>query len=171
MPPKTIELLENQRGSRKTSKYEIEMLGYMQKKTNKFIRTAFSHPDGQKRLKGYFVDGFIEADNVAIEFLGCHHGHVCAKGEKCSLNENILPTDKNHYGISFEEAYKRWEMKRKDLENFGMEVIFEWECVWKQKRETPEIKEFLKEFYSDGRPRERLALRNGLRGEFKIIIY
>ena len=53
-----------------TSKFERESLAYMEECLGKKIRTQFSHPDGQKKVGNYHLDGYIESENKAIEFLG-----------------------------------------------------------------------------------------------------
>ena len=71
MPRNLIFLLENQKNARKTSKLEIEWLVWLEHNLKKSIRTNFNHPQGQKRIGKYYLDGYGEDDNTAYEFLGC----------------------------------------------------------------------------------------------------
>lgn len=63
-------LLDNQTGGRKTSKMELEWLEYESFKRNIYIRHAFNHKGGQKKVGNYFLDGYHVKSNTAYEFLG-----------------------------------------------------------------------------------------------------
>ena len=71
MPRNSIFLLENQKNARKTSKLELEWLSWLETKLNCKIRTQFNHPRGQKRVDKYFLDGYLDDERKAFEFLGC----------------------------------------------------------------------------------------------------
>lgn len=71
MPRNSLYLLENQKNSRKTSKLELEWLALCEKDLKIKIRTQYNHPQGQKRVGKYYLDGFSEQGFRAFEFLGC----------------------------------------------------------------------------------------------------
>ncbi len=163
MPPGSIYLLENQTGAVKTSYLEIEWLEYRAHKTATDIRHAFNHPEGQKKIGKYRVDGFSEP-GVVYEFLGCiFHYHSPEQGD-CPISRHCAPNDRGPYGKLLCECYSDWKGKEQALKKQGFQVIYIWECEFKRAKETcAELVDFLASRRGNG-PKERLVLRDGLRG-------
>ena len=162
-----IYLVKNQRNARKTSKYEREWLAFEAEKNNSWIRTAFNHRDGQKRIGRYYVDGYRPFPTVKVyEFNGCfYHFHQMERAD-CRKNLHCFPDDPHPFSGTNQKAYQSWKTKKEYLEGqMNLEVETKWECDYIEERESdPELVEFLKKYYEDGRPEERLRLRTGLRG-------
>ncbi len=166
MPEDQIFLVENQRNQRKTSSLELEYLSFLNRgrSPSRQIRTAFNHPRGQKRVGNYSLDGFDPTCNAAIEFMGCAvHGHSLERKD-CPLSGGMGPLSLNPYKKNLLTAQRDWKRKREFLEAEGMTVRCVWECEYLRMKETdPELRVFLEDLY-EARPRERLALRDALRG-------
>ncbi len=160
-----IYLVENQRNARKTSTGEREWLAYESKRTGINYRTAFNHSEGQKIIKRFSFDGFDERTKSVLEYNGCVvHGHSIEHPD-CRLCKGMRPADKNPYGRTLEDVHRQWERKKAIILKAGLSLSVMWECVWEAKKKSdPDVQEFLEEFYAEGRPKERLALRDALRG-------
>ena len=172
-----IYLLDNQRQSRKTSKYERELLAYLDFELPALkLRTAFNHPLGQTNIGKYALDGYALATGTAFEFLGCSiHGH-CVESDDCAFADQSAG-GVNPYGVPYITAYRRWREKRKFLSEQPevKSIVHVWECEYLRWRESAttslsadpherRLGQFLDDFYAGGRPKERLALRDALRG-------
>ncbi len=71
MEKDTLYLVSNQSNARKTSTLELQWLAYESYKRQQPIRTAFSDPNGQVRVKDWYLDGYLAtpAQKTAFEFL------------------------------------------------------------------------------------------------------
>ena len=166
MPEDEIYLVENQRNQRKTSSLELEYLSFLNRdrEPHRQIRTAFNSPLGQKRVGRYSLDGFDASSNEAFEFLGCAvHAHSLEQKD-CPLSEGMGPLSLNPYKKNCLSVQKEWEKRKEFLESNGITLRCMWECEYlKMKENDEQLKSFLANFYQS-RPRERLALRDALRG-------
>lgn len=91
---------------------------------------------------------------------GCvFHGHN-VENPDCPLTKGMLPSSKNPFGNPCVDVYNAWLKKKKDLEDLGFTVVCKWECDFtREKKESEDMQDKLKLFYTGGRPRRRLALR------------
>ena len=116
LDPNTVYLTENQRGARKTSRDELAWVGFESWKNKLEIRTAYNHPDGQRKVGKYYLDGYNKETGTAWEFNGCLlHGHV-AGDKNCPLSRGLSPISKTPYGRTCQEAYDAWLHKKAALE-------------------------------------------------------
>ena len=86
---------------------------------NKNERVALEHKfyRGEKRFKGWDIDGFAEVDGNLLfyEFLGCYHHKGCP------------------YCGNAGEKDERFDRKKAELQKFG-ELIIMRECKWIKQR-------------------------------------
>ena len=158
-------LLSNQRNARKTSKHELEWISYEAKKRGQFIQSALSSKHGQKNVGRFSLDGFIREPKTALEFNGCIVHYHAGKSPRCPFNLHTLPEDKNPFGTTNRVAFEKWTRKKEYLERCGFKVEEMWECEYmKMRNNDEELKDFLIDYYKDGRPPERLTVRHALRG-------
>ena len=79
----------------------------------------------------------------------------------CPLSRGVETTP---FKEPMEKVYKKWQEKKRRLQLRGIKVVSIYECQFlRAKEEDPELQRFL-ETYAQHRPRERLTLREGLRG-------
>ena len=84
----------------------------------------------------------------------------------CEMTKACAPDSKNYFQMRYSESFRAWAQKKKYLKSQGYNLVLKWECEYLEERKTPRVKEFLEEYYRDGRPAERLAKRSGLKGDF-----
>ena len=110
------------------------------------------------------MDGYDPVNNVAIEFLGCAvHAHG-VENKNCPLSKGMSPSSYNPYHRRCSDVRNDLERRKKYLESRGLEVQCIYECEYMELKETdPDLREFLERFHEE-RPKERLALRDALRG-------
>ncbi len=163
----SIFLLSNQKGARKTSRCEIEYLSFLEHSgAYGDLVHAMNSPEGQKKIGRYWPDGFSAQSNTVVEVLGCGvHWHR-GEEEDCPISKNFAPNDKNPFGAECHNVYAAWLRKKAYYERLGLVVKPVWECQANALKDSdPAFARFLKEvFYAEGRPLERLKLRQGLRG-------
>ena len=92
--------------------------------------------DGERKVCGYYVDGFYQPSNTVYEFRRCLY-HGCMK---CYKNRDLL-TPINCY--SLKTLYQRTLRKRKKIEEVGYNYVEMWECDWKKMKERDEVKQAL----------------------------
>ena len=99
---------------------------------------------GEKKVRGYFVDGWDRTTNTIYEFQGCLW-HACPKcyPNKRDLKHAIMPDRTPN------EAYRATQEKTRRLREAGYTVIEMWECEWTAMvREDPGVKAFVNELES-----------------------
>ena len=168
MPRDALYLTSNMRNARKTSRGEMEWLLFLSRRRD--IRSQYTHPGGQKYLAPYHLDGCEEgADGrvtTAYEFLGClFHGH-CVVRHDCPLSEALKSHHPSPFGEPMFAVYRKWQDKAAALKRRGVKVVAVWECEWAARvaAEGSEEGAFVESLRASGRPKERLTLRDALRG-------
>ena len=168
-------LLENQRQARKTSKYERELAAYLEYRWPEWQwRNAFNHPEGQKKFHPYSVDAYAELNGTVVEFLGCIvHGHHM-ENVPCPIAGNQSVGGLNPFNILYRHVYNQWRRKLTFLmgQPDVSSVVPIWECEYLRWRDDaaadvydPRLAAFVTQLYEiGGLPKERLALRDALRG-------
>lgn len=96
-------------------------------------------------------------------FYNSAHGH-CIVNQECVITRGFQHDDRNFYNVTYSAAFRQWRKKRSFLLAMGMAVISKWECEYTNDRKSPDMQEFLRIHYQDGRPSDRLAKRSGLKG-------
>jgi hypothetical protein len=117
------------------SKASIEWLDFTAHDRRIYIRHALNHPDGEKKIGSFRVDGFHEETRTIFEFNGCLF-HGC---QRCHDPEDIHP----HLEFPMKRLYERTKDRQKYLENLDYEVIVIWECEWKERKKEDEVQKFL----------------------------
>lgn len=166
MASDALYLTSNMRNARKTSQGEMEWLLYLAQTRD--IRSQYTSAEGQKFVPPYHLDGYEERKDgtkVAYEFLGClFHGH-CVLDPSCPVSVHLNASQPSIYGEPMHMVYRKWLEKKDYLIKQGIKVEWMWECEFKKmKQDKPEVASFVKKLYAGGRPKERLTLRDGLRG-------
>ncbi len=125
------------------------------------IRHARNHPDGEKRIGRYRVDGYDESTNTVFEYNGCYY-HGC---QKC-----MSPSSKNISGTTMSELFRQTEKRKTNLENMGFNYIEMWGCDWSEKKKTDqECQTILKSMTQKPPLDPRESLRGGRSEAFQLI--
>ena len=167
MPLGKIYLIDNQRNARKSSKCELEWLAFVEHQLGRELQTGNS-PRGQKVIDKYSLDGWDEETKTCYEMLGCVvHGHI-VENKQCPLSKGMHPGALNPFNLTCQKVHDLWREKRGFLERvMGFRLVCLWECEFKRMVQDNEegIADFLEQVYYAGpRPRERLCLRDALKG-------
>ena len=153
---------------------EMEYVHFLQFKNPLAELTHAWSPYGQKRFKSTIPDCIDESNGIAYFFMGCYyHSHP---KNVCTLKKPQCTDDKSQKKHEeFTEKIKKLREEWKELKT----VIVQWECDWKSKRKTGEVRDFLQNHFVK-RPSRRLipreaseyisnlCLRNG-REQWKLI--
>jgi len=128
--------------------------------------SAFSSEHGQKYFRESIPDLYCTNTKQCWYLMGCViHGHM----ENCLLNPNATPETKNPFGRTYQDLNDEFQIKMDNLilnnPNDISEVILEWECSFKEKMKTPELKHFIDHIYI-AHPLARLKPRDVARGGF-----
>jgi len=150
------------------SKLEYEWSTYMDfKYKEKCFISAFNNEFGQKAFREAIPDLYSPITKQAYFFHGCvFHGHY----DKCLINPKANAQTRNPFGITFKELNEKFETQAINLlqnnETEINEVIYQWECHYKNLRENDScLKTFLNTNFQP-HPLLRLKPRSCVRGAF-----
>ncbi|XP_055335709.1 uncharacterized protein LOC129586473 [Paramacrobiotus metropolitanus] len=145
----------------RTYSYEsMQWLHFVMQNEHIEIQHARNHPDGEKRIGRYKVDGFYEAANTVFEYHGCYF-HGCPK---CYTADAV--TNGNQNMAQLLQATKH---KQRYLETRGYSYRSIWSCEWKSLRQGEEIKKALKSFCHTEPMNVRDVLFGGRTEAFRLL--
>ncbi|XP_055350099.1 uncharacterized protein LOC129596780 [Paramacrobiotus metropolitanus] len=101
----------------------LEWLHYVAKSEKKSIRHGRNHPEGEKQIGRFFVDGFDEVNNEVFEYHGCYF-HGCPA---CYTKDA-----KTYGGQSMAQLFHSTMHKQKYLESRGLVYRSIWSYQWLQ---------------------------------------
>ena len=147
------------------SRGEVEWLSYLERTTNPNVLHRFNVAGKQQRLGNYTPDGLDFSTKIIFEYLGCHiHFH----SENCIiLPFNVIGTDRNYLGLTFNDARARLEKKlnyyKQAYPDWDIQLI--WACQWQKMRNNinSDPYNFIKDYF-DHYPSERMNCRDFVRG-------
>jgi hypothetical protein len=154
--------------SKNVSNIEYEWASFMEfKYENKHFISAFNNKFGQKYFKDAIPDLYSPITKQAYFFHGCvFHGHF----ENCLINPNANETSKNPFGISYKDLNDKFDKQAANLLQNNQdqidEVIYQWECHYKQLRLSDSLLKDFIETKLKPHPLRRLCPRNCVRGAF-----
>ncbi|MBM3938616.1 MAG: hypothetical protein FJ333_08200 [Sphingomonadales bacterium] len=130
------------------------------------LMSAFSSEHGQKYFRESIPDLYCTNTKQCWYLMGCViHGHM----DSCLLNPNATPQTKNPFGRNYQELNDEFNIKMDNLilnnPEEVSEIILEWECSFKEKMKSPELKHFIDHIYI-AHPLTRLRPRDVARGGF-----
>ena len=153
------------------SRGELEWLSYLEQTRFPNLLHRFNTVGKQHRLGNFTPDGLDFRSKTIFEFLGCHvhyHKNGCTK-----LPHNLLGTDRNYLGVTFNDALERLEKKlnfyRQNYSDWHLELL--WACQWEKMRNVlnSDPYNFIKTIF-DQYPTKRMNCRDFVRGKCQVVI-
>jgi hypothetical protein len=120
----------------------------------------------EKRYKGKKIDGWIEAQNKGIEFLGCYY-HGCMR---CFDAGDKLCDERTCAELNEATLDRLRQLREPDIEGNCIELEEIWECdVMRQKEKNAEMKKFFDDLGNERGPIDpRQAYCGGRTGPQKL---